>query len=207
MTAALAALPGLAGGAAAQTPPAPASAPPTITLIAPKVATPLKVTSGGWADGADIPFEFTQYRGNHFPGFSWTPGPEGTKAYALIMQDTDGVMRTTGGPILHWVVFNLPADTTKLEAAMTDLPRGAGYGPNYKGVGRPYLGPRTPPGPKHHYHVQVFALDQPAPDTAAISLQALTDAMQGHVLASGEVVGLGQADPTAPPPKPPPAAH
>ena len=37
------------------------------------------------------------------------------------------------------------------------------------------------------------------------NLDALLGAMKGHVLASGELIGLGQVDPTAPPPAPPAA--
>jgi len=120
------------------------------------------------------------------------------------MQDTDLVVR--GGPVLHWALFNIPAGVTKLEKGMTVQPAGSTYGPNYKGKEQPYLGPRTPPGPKHHYHLQVFAVDTTAPAEASGSLQVLMDAMKDHVLASGELVGLAQADPDAPPPAPRPAA-
>ena len=146
------------------------------------------------ADGGDIPFENTQYKGNVFPGLSWTPGPAGTKSYAIIMQDTDGTMRNSNGlPILHWTMANIPATITKLDAGMTKEPDGAVYGPNARGANQPYLGPRTPPGPKHRYHLQVFALDTALPAGAFSSYEALIGAMTGHVLASGEVVGLGRA--------------
>ena len=83
-------------------------------------------------------------------------------------------------------------------------PQGSHYGPNVKGTAQPYLGPRTPPGAKHHYHLQVFALDASIPQNDSLTYDALTEAMRGHILASGEVVGLGQADPAATPMMPPP---
>ena len=58
------------------------------------------------------------------------------------------------------------------------------------------MGPRTPAGPKHRYHLQVFALDTTLPDDARATYVALIAAMKGHVLASGEVVGLGQVAPS-----------
>ena len=160
----------------------------------------LTVTTPAWRDGADIPYENTQYRTNTFPGLIWTAGPSGTKSYAVIMQDTDGVMR--GAPILHWVLYNVPANVTKLDPGMaaTGNPAGSAYGPNYRGNAQAYMGPRTPAGPKHHYHLQVFALDTTATADPAITYDALTAAMKDHVLASGEVVGLGSVDPVAPPP-------
>ena len=153
----------------------------------------IDVMSGGWPDGGDIPFKYTQYEGNEFPGLQWTDGPEGTESYAIIMQDTDLVMR--GSPILHWSVVNIPADVTGLKVGMKpeEKPAGAIYGPNYKGAAQPYLGPRTPPGPKHRYHIQVFALDTMLPtDFTPKTYAELIEPLKGHVLASGSVMGLGQ---------------
>ena len=153
----------------------------------------IDVMSGGWPAGGDIPFKYTQYEGNEFPGLNWTEGPEGTVSYAIIMQDTDLVMR--GNAILHWSIVNIPAPVTSLKAGMTpeEKPVGSIYGPNYKGANQPYLGPRTPPGPKHRYHIQVFALDTMLPaDFAPKTYTELIEPLKVHVLASGSVMGLGQ---------------
>jgi para-nitrobenzyl esterase len=163
----------------------------------------LTVTSPAFKNGGDIPFENTQYRGNVFPGLMWTKGPAGTKSYAVIMQDTDGVRN--GQPIFHWSLYNIPATVTKLDAGMTEPPAGSVYGPNIRGKAQPYMGPRTPAGPKHRYHLQVFALDTTLGEDAGNDYDSLVGAMKAHVLAEGEVVGLGQVDPTAPPPAPRPA--
>jgi len=164
----------------------------------------LTVTTPAWKDGGDIPYENTQYRGNVFPGLTWSPGPSGTKSYVVIMQDTGAIVR--GAPILHWTLYDIPANVTKLDAAMpaTGNPAGSSYGPNIRAAAQPYMGPRTPPGPKHPYHLQVFALDTTIPANAAITYDELTGAMKDHILASGEVVGMGSVDPTAPPPAPRP---
>ncbi len=162
-----------------------------------KSSAKLTVTSPAFKPGGDIPFENTQYKGNAFPGFTWTAGPAGTKTYAIIMQDGDGVSRD-GFPYLHWTVFNIAPTTTKLDAGMLAVPPGAQYGPNYKGTNQPYLGPRTPAGPKHRYHVQVFALDNALTLDPAANYAALVAAMKDHVLASGELVGLGQQMVTPP---------
>ena len=74
-----------------------------------------------------------------------------------------------------------------------DAARRSPYGPNTRGRDQPYLGPRTPPGPKHRYHFQVFALDTVLAADAFATYATLAAAMDGHVLASGEVVGLGRA--------------
>jgi len=153
----------------------------------------LTVTSPAFNAGSDIPFENTQYKGNVFPGLAWTKGPGSTKAYVVIMQDGDAIRN--GAPIFHWSLVNVPAGVTRLDAGMAAPPAGAEYGPNIRGANQPYMGPHTPAGPKHRYHLQVFALDTTIPHDATASYDALTGAMKGHVLASGELVGLGQAPP------------
>jgi para-nitrobenzyl esterase len=174
-----------------------------LTLITAKGGAKLKVSSPAFKDGENIPFENTQYRGNVFPGLMWSKGPTGTKSYVVIMQDTDALVR--GDAILHWTMYNVPAAVTKLDAGMTAPPAGAMYGPNIRGTMQAYMGPRTPAGPKHRYHLQVFALDTAIAGDSQLSFDALKTAMTGHVLASGQTIGLGMVDPTAPPPAPRPA--
>jgi Raf kinase inhibitor-like YbhB/YbcL family protein len=205
---AIAAAMGFSAVALAQSPPPVEPAPGASLLVT--ATNPadkkLTVTTPGWKNGEDIAFKYTQYQGNTFPGLEWTKGPASTKSYAVIMQDSAFVMR--GSPILHWSIVNIPAGTTKLPEGMKpeENPKGSIYGPNYRGVAQPYLGPRTPPGPKHKYHLQVLALDTELPaDFAPKSYDELTAPLKGHVVASGEVIGLGQADPAAPPPPPRPA--
>ena len=53
-----------------------------------------------------------------------------------------------------------------------------------------YYGPRPPVGdPPHHYHFQVFALDTMLDVPLGADRDQVLDAMQGHVLAKGELVG------------------
>ena len=106
------------------------------------------------------------------------------------MQDGDALSK--GAPILHWTMVNIPADVMKLDAGVSTPPDGAQYGPNIRAPMQPYLGPHTPAGPKHRYHIQVFALDTRLPSSGLDGYASLTAAMANHVLASGEVVGLGQ---------------
>ena len=133
------------------------------------------------------------YRTNTFPGLNWTPGPAATQSYLVVMEDV-GTARPE--PVLHWTLFNIPPTLTRLEPGMTPTgnPPGSSYGPNISGQARPYLGPRTPPGPKHPYHFQVFALDRTLPADSINTFTTLLELAKGHVLASGELVGLGSAD-------------
>lgn len=199
---ALAAVLALPTLAFAQSPPPvePAPGANLLAIVTNPATDKLTVSTPGWKPGEDIAFKYTQYQGNEFPGLEWSKGPAATKSYAIIMQDSSFVIR--GAPVLHWSMVNVPSDVTKLPAGMKpeEKPSAAIYGPNYQGAGKPYLGPRTPPGPKHKYHLQVLALDTVLPsDFAAKSYDELLAPLKGHVIAVGEVIGLGQADPSAPP--------
>jgi para-nitrobenzyl esterase len=182
----------LAGAASAQQPAG--TGPAMLALQVLPAKSSLTVSTPAFANGGDIPFENTQYRTNTFPGLTWTKGPAGTKSYVVIMQDNDLVF--SGSFVLHWTMFNIPGTITTLPAGMTTPPTGSVYGPNYKGHSVAYTGPRTPAGKKDHYHFEIFALDTVLPaDATAGGFNTLVDAMKGHVLASGEVVGIGQAPP------------
>ena len=108
------------------------------------------------------------------------------------MTEDTGVKRPN--PIYHWVLYNVPADVTHLDAhmsteAMPKMPKGAENGLNIRGKSG-YMGPHPPAGQTHPYHYEVFALDTTldiAPDKA--THDAVVEAMKGHVLAEGEVVG------------------
>jgi para-nitrobenzyl esterase len=193
--------------AAAQAPPTPTEAAAdfvAVTLLPAKGGARLSVSSPAFPEGGDFPFENTGYRGNIFPGLKWSAGPAGVRSYAVVMQDADGLRQ--GDAILHWTLYNLPPGVTVLPAGMTAPPPGAVSGPNIDGPNGSYLGPRSPAGPKHRYHLQVFALDTVLPVDPQMSWPALKAAMKDHVIASGQTIGLGQIDPTAPPrpPGPPP---
>ncbi|HLY78551.1 MAG TPA: YbhB/YbcL family Raf kinase inhibitor-like protein [Caulobacteraceae bacterium] len=185
--------------AAADAPP-PAAPGLAIDNFPAKRGVKLVVTSPAFQNLGDIPLENTMYRANVFPGLIWTRGPYGTRSFVVIMQDADVKFR--GGPLLHWSMYAIPGGVSRLDAGMSAPPPGASFGPNVRGPNHAYMGPHTPPGPKHHYHFAVFALDRDLVTDPALSYDTLAAAMTGHVLASGEVIGLGHADPDALPPTP-----
>jgi len=98
--------------------------------------------------------------GNQSPALSWTAGPEGTRSYAVTMYDPDA---PTGSGWWHWVVYNIPASVTHLEAGAGDtsgakLPAGAMHGRTDFGA-QGFGGACPPVGDKpHRYIFTVYAL-------------------------------------------------
>jgi Raf kinase inhibitor-like YbhB/YbcL family protein len=121
---------------------------------------------------------------------AWSGVPDGTRSLALIVDDPDApdpkAPRMTW---VHWVLYNLPADSTGLpEAARAaELPQGTREGRNdWKRTG--WGGPCPPIG-QHRYFFKLYALDAVLPDLGQADKAKLEKAMQGHVLAKAELVG------------------
>jgi len=162
-----------------------------IRTATPRGGAGLRVTSPAFVRGGEIPIANTQYGDNLFPGLVWSRGPAGTKSYVVIVQGTIGrTASEPGGTSIHLSAYNLPASAAGLPAGLRQPPAGAAYGPNVHGPHEAYAGPHTHNATKHEYHFQVFALDTIVPADPAISIEALIAAMGGHVLASGETIGL-----------------
>jgi Raf kinase inhibitor-like YbhB/YbcL family protein len=143
------------------------------------------LTSSAFEPGAAIPIQYSCEGDDLSPPLSWSSVPEGTSTFALIMEDPDA----PGGTWVHWVLYNLPADTRSLKAAIidqTDLPLGTLIGVNDWGEGS-YGGP-CPPSGTHRYFFYLFALDT-AVDLNNATTDVLRDAFSGHILAQTELVG------------------
>jgi phosphatidylethanolamine-binding protein (PEBP) family uncharacterized protein len=79
-----------------------------VKMLPPTTQDRLSVTSPSFKEGADIPYEYTQYQGNVFPGLDWTGGPAGTHSYAVIVQG-ESLSRSGAATSIHLTIFNLPA--------------------------------------------------------------------------------------------------
>ena len=151
----------------------------------------LTVSSKAFGDGGAIPARYGAEGENISPPLSWSGAPEGTKSFVVMMEDPAVPMDP---PFVHWSLYNLPADRTELREAVPGGPtvpgmKGVLQGPNdYGSLG--YYGMRPPEGdPAHPYHFQVFALDRMLDLPFGASRAELLAALEGHVLATGEVVG------------------
>lgn len=129
------------------------------------------------------------------PPLSWSGIPSSTQELALVVDDPGA---PAPEPCVHWILYKIPPATTSLpEHVLRSLhvaaPVGALQGKNSwpKGIG--YRGPAPPQGHGvHHYHFKLFALDAPVDRAAGIDKPTLLAAMQGHVIAQGELIGTYQ---------------
>ncbi len=153
----------------------------------------LKLTSAAFGPGGDIPSRHTCDAEDLSPPFAWSGAPAGTRSFVLIVDDPDAPDPSAPKMTwVHWVLYDIPAQTTSLKEGITSrgLPAGTREGLNdWKKTG--YRGPCPPKG-KHRYVHKLYALDTVLRDLRRPAKKAVEGAMEGHVLARAELVGLYQ---------------
>lgn len=150
----------------------------------------LTVSSSAFKEGDRIPAKYTCQGQDVSPPLAWGEPPAGTQSVALIVDDPDA----PGGVFTHWVLFNIPPDSRELPEAVpiqAELASGALQGKTDFGrIG--YGGPCPPPGRPHRYQFTLYALDKPLGLEGGASKKQLLSAMEGHILAQGQLTGTYQ---------------
>ncbi len=145
----------------------------------------IKITSKVFNDGDPIPDRNACKGINVSPPIEWE-GVSDAESYAVICEDPDA----PSGTWVHWVIYNLPSDTTSLPEWIMEreeLENGAKQGFNDFGtIG--YRGP-CPPGGTHRYYFRVYAVDTELPLPARITKADLLDAMKDYILDEGHLMG------------------
>uniref|UniRef100_A0A7C4RW89 YbhB/YbcL family Raf kinase inhibitor-like protein n=1 Tax=Fervidobacterium thailandense TaxID=1008305 RepID=A0A7C4RW89_9BACT len=138
-----------------------------------------------------IPIEYTCDGRNVSPELKISGIPSNAKSVAIICDDPDAPV----GTFVHWVLWNVPVSSSEVTipgglTKVATLPNGARQGLNDFGrIG--YDGPCPPKGHgTHHYHFKVYALDTMLNLEGNVKKKDLERAMEGHILAKGEIIGL-----------------
>jgi Raf kinase inhibitor-like YbhB/YbcL family protein len=118
---------------------------------------------------------------------SWTDPPEGTKSFALIVEDPDA----PSGTFVHWVLYDLSGDVSVLAEKIPPnrvLDNGAKQGVNdFHKIG--YRGPCPPQGHTHRYVFTLYALDRMTGLLPGATKEQLLRAIQEHILAEAQLIG------------------
>ncbi len=147
------------------------------------------LTSNAFSNKTPIPSLYTCDGKNISPPLTIKEIPKGSKSLAIIADDPDAPM----GTFVHWVVYNIPANTTEVKENTPTTPRlndGSIQGMNDFGkVG--YGGP-CPPFGQHRYFFKVYALDTELNLAPNATKHQVEKAMKEHIIAHGELIGLYQ---------------
>ena len=152
--------------------------------------TGLQLTSYTFPSGGEIPRKCGYKDENVSPSLNIDGIPDGTRTFALIMDDPDA-MEPAGKIWVHWVLWNINHDTTDLSESL-DVQRAyrmdtMGFGmTDFGEVG--YGGP-APPDKRHTYVFKLYALDSKLVLTTESTKADVEKAMEGHIIEQTQLTG------------------
>lgn len=146
----------------------------------------LRIMSGAFGDGEEIPSKYTCDGENISPPLKWSEVPGEAKELVLICEDIDAPV----GTITHWILYGIDPELEGLKEGLmpNSDPSNGTHGRRSFGK-KEYMGP-CPPGKKaHHYVFKLYALDRRLDLETGVKKKNLIKAMEGHIIETSELVG------------------
>jgi hypothetical protein len=138
------------------------------------------LSSSAFENGRSIPGEYTCDEADVSPPLTFGEIPENAKSLALIMDDPDAPM----GTWVHWVIWNILPNITGLSKGENiTFPQGT------NDFGKQEYGGPCPPSGTHRYFFKLYALDTMLELEAGATKNQLEEAMSGHIIAQGQLMG------------------
>ena len=148
--------------------------------------TRLELTSPAFDDGGHIPERYGYKRDDVNPPLEIAGIPDDAESLALVVDDPDA--KEPAGKVWdHWVVWNVPATTTRIPEGWSPADDGATEGQNDYGEAG-YGGPNPPDG-EHTYRFRLFALDATLDLDSSAGADDLESAMSEHILTETQLDG------------------
>ena len=147
----------------------------------------MELKSSAFKHMEKIPSKYTCDGPDISPPLSWSGVPSGTKSLVIIVDDPDAPM----GTWVHWLVYNIPPE---MEGLPENFPKvretEQGIRQGITDFGRVGYGGPCPPSGTHRYFFKLYALDTTLNLPPGATKKQLLKAMEGHILAKAELVGL-----------------
>ena len=137
----------------------------------------MRLTSTAFTHGSAVPKRYTCQGIDINPPLTWSDIPEGTKSFALIVDDPDAPARTW----VHWLVKDIPANARK-------IPEDTNPGNQVMNSwGKEDWGGPCPPSGSHRYYFKLYALSVSSFEAA--NEQEFSAAVEKHKLADAVLMG------------------
>jgi Raf kinase inhibitor-like YbhB/YbcL family protein len=144
-----------------------------------------KVFSSAFSDGGWIPSLHSCEGADVSPSLEWSGEPEGTRSFALAVDDPDA----PSGTWTHWLLFDIPSTVHTLAQGYKAGSVGVSGKNDFGKLG--YGGPCPPKGHgPHRYFFKLCALDVATLEiTAGVTAAGVTRALEGHALGKARYMG------------------
>ncbi len=139
----------------------------------------MEISSDAFMNNQAIPRQYTCDGSDSSPNLDFNGVPTGTKSLVLIVDDPDA----PGGTFDHWILFNIPPQTTGIS------PGGSAGTVGKNSFGNIAYGGPCPPDREHRYFFKLYALDAELALQTGTSKKAVEEAMQGHILEQAVLMG------------------
>lgn len=158
---------------------------------------PFDISSRSFRDGGVMALKYSGNRkesanclgSNVSPELTWSNPPEGTKSYALFLQDPEGRL---GLGVIHWVAYGIaPTIHSFAEGELSVASGKYVLGKSFYEGATTYIGPCPPPtSAAHHYIFTIIATDlEPNALPPGLTLAQLLDKLAGHSKGAASLVG------------------
>ncbi len=160
----------------------------------------MKLTSSEFNHGRPIPLRYTADGSELSPPLTWSGVPEATHSFALVCEDMDSPIDSSGHHRVHWLVYGISPTISYLPEGLPPLPEidapiGALQGKNSFGqIG--YRGPSGDEAKVHRYVFTLLALDADLGLRAGATYSELRAAMRGHILEQAGIKGTFRKEST-----------
>lgn len=142
----------------------------------------MRIVSSAFEHNQKIPAKYTCVGDSINPPLQFLDTPKDAKSLVLIIDDPDA----PNGTWVHWVVFNMESNTLGIE----ENKRPTSGVEAMTSFGKPGYGAPCPPSGTHRYFFKLYALSSTLDLTATADKKIVEEAMQGHIIAQAELVGL-----------------
>lgn len=143
----------------------------------------MQIISSAFGDNQTIPVKYTCDGDGVNPPLEFKDVPPGAQTLALIMDDPDAPM----GIWVHWVLWNIPPQTNTV---FEDSQKFGTVVQGKTSSGQNNYGGPCPPSGTHRYFFKLYALDSKLAIPSYSGSLDLEKAMQGHILAQAQLIGL-----------------
>lgn len=142
----------------------------------------MEIKSSAFQNNGNIPSKYTCDGRNINPPLQFSDIPVDAESLVLISDDPDAPM----GTWVHWTIWNIDPKIT--EITEDSVPAGTIEGTTSFGE-TGYGGP-CPPSDVHRYFFKLYAMNTKLDLSNSAKKEELEKAMEGHILASAEIIGL-----------------